>query len=55
MAEIRPERRDSNRQDLNRDVSDDEIRKLIRKVNGDLEKLEHAAQELERVTRQPAH
>jgi hypothetical protein len=50
MAETRPERRDSKR-----DVSDDEIRKLIRKVNSDLENLERAARELERVARQPAH
>jgi hypothetical protein len=50
MAEIRPERRDSKR-----DISDDEIRKLIRKVNSDLENLERAARELERVARQPAH
>jgi len=50
MAEIRPERRDSKH-----DVSDEEVRKLIRKVNHDLENLERAAQELERVARQTAH
>jgi hypothetical protein len=50
MAEIRPERRKPRPE-----ISDDDVRKLIRKVNSDLENLERAAQELERVTRRPPH
>ena len=49
MAEIRPEHRKPE------PVDADEVRKLIRKVNSDLENLERAAQELERVTRHPSH
>lgn len=50
MAEVRPEHREPEP-----DVSDAEVRKLIRKVNRDLDKLERAAQELESATRRPPH
>jgi hypothetical protein len=50
MAEIRPDHQRSEP-----DISDAEIRKLIRKVNRDLDKLERAAQALENATRPQSH